>query len=378
MVVCYCSHTYIFYTDCLVAKPCSNMRRAHPESKPKSSGNQSSPSTIVDTKESASPVIRNAHFHRRKLLPGWGTSRGKSNELLRVSPGRGLKFIYLYAAEEFEKIRQENNLDEFRSSDIFMMRMKEQDREIAKLVVGGISALSTRSCKTNTNEPNPSFKSSECQQPEATSTQAIRSSSNETVTLLEEHKIRASRCLAELSRGWNAVSYQSKSKNELHFQSPSQSFVFKSFKGALLFDEMLKNHSDESAAIEAFIEEHGSDRVRGMVYNFNSGVCRLSKFQSQMHGAKSPGKLAQQTQVSQNLNTNDLENNDDLGDGYWEIDQVLRVRFEHGRMQCLVRWRANSNDTWEPSDHLCDTASKSGFLFTFGSFAFSNSNYSLL
>jgi hypothetical protein len=404
----------------------------------------------MDTEESVIPDARDLHSQRRSILAskGWGFKRGNYHQLLKVSPGRGLEFITTQAAEEFQMIRQENGLDEYKASDIFLKQMKKQGREVAKLVVGGINSLSTRSCEANIvdansrqlnsrqrrllskgwtaryeevsnktrwitpglgikfrfikaaetfealrqkckgderkaakmyalaleqqnqkvsnfavglmkweNEPNSSSESSKSQRrpkskaPTSQSQPSLETKVNSDTIILEEHKSRASSCLKDLSQGWKPISYQYEYKNELHFQSPVCGFEFKSFKGARLFDEMLKDNSDESTAFDAFIQEYGRDKVRGMVGSLRS-----------RHGVIPSEKPVQQTQVNKDLTT-DLENNDDLGDGYWEIEQVLRVRFIHGRMQCLVRWRASCTDTWEPSDNLCDTASESFFSY---------------
>ena len=48
----------------------------------------------------------------------------------------------------------------------------------------------------------------------------------------------------------------------------------------------------------------------------------------------------------------------DACDFFWEIESIVGKRYQHGRVQYLVRWKncPESENTWEPRANLCDTA----------------------
>lgn len=47
-------------------------------------------------------------------------------------------------------------------------------------------------------------------------------------------------------------------------------------------------------------------------------------------------------------------------DFFWEVEDVIGRRKHRGRVEYLIRWKGCSDDdnTWEPADNLCDTASE--------------------
>eukprot|EP00956_Cyclotella_meneghiniana_P041134 scaffold215812_cov20-Cyclotella_meneghiniana.AAC.1 len=71
---------------------------------------------------------------------------------------------------------------------------------------------------------------------------------------------------ADLSNGWVAMSYKFSDKEEMHFKSPHYNIRFRSLRGALLFDGILQNSTDESSAIQTFMNEHHNFRT--MISNF--------------------------------------------------------------------------------------------------------------
>ena len=54
-----------------------------------------------------------------------------------------------------------------------------------------------------------------------------------------------------------------------------------------------------------------------------------------------------------------------IEDGYWEIEDVLKMRFISGKMKCLVRWKGytSDDDSWLPAEDLSNTACKSLFIY---------------
>ena len=43
-------------------------------------------------------------------------------------------------------------------------------------------------------------------------------------------------------------------------------------------------------------------------------------------------------------------------DGYWEIERVLDRRCRQGVVECLVQWKGDYENTWEPAENLSDKA----------------------
>ena len=231
--------------------------------------------------EDASLFRHNAHWERHKYLlsKGWTIEHGSYSQgkvLLKVSPERKLQFISTGAAEEFEKIRQECRGDEYEASPIFESRMIQQGHKLSKLLVNGRSALSC-----NNSRQKPVF--GHCKKKMATRSKRdgcceslmlktqLSPRQRKALNLIPvQQRSRAIKCLAKLSPGWMPVNYQCSTKQELHFETPQKHIKFKSFTGALSFDSLLKQSSNESIAFDAFVEKEGRKKVRSLVYSFGS------------------------------------------------------------------------------------------------------------
>ena len=163
--------------------------------------------------------------------------------------------------------------------------------------------------------------------------------------------------LSNLSPGWIPVAFQFPNKNELHFKTPKNHVEFRSFKAAYSFDSVLKQYSDESDAMDIFIKEQGRDRIRSIIRSYGS------------YKANEPTNTAKQSQIAMDSsdrsdkveceeNISPTITNTPVVEDYWEVEQVLQVRFQRHEMQFLVRWKgfSTTDDTWEPVDNLCDTA----------------------
>jgi hypothetical protein len=252
--------------------------------------------------------------HQALVSKGWEIKRDQPNITLKVSPD-GIEFKSLEAAEFYQYACKACKGDLSKAAQRFLKQMNRQGKKISKLVNGGTAAFASVETKPSQTQ----------------------------ISKTPEPRINS--CLAELSSGWVTVNYKCSSKDELHFESPLQKVRFKSFRGAKLFDSVLKHSSNELEAIETFINEHGHDRVRGM-------VCNYGKIRRELKG---------------NMETIDVvmdqDSSDDISpidDDYYEVDNIQEVRFDKGQMQCLVRWQGLSKDadTWEPSENLCDSASE--------------------
>jgi hypothetical protein len=231
-----------------------------------------------------------------------------------VSPD-GIEFRSLEAAEFYQYACKACKGDLSKAAQRFLKRMNRQGKKISKLVKGGTAAFASVETKPSQTQ----------------------------ISKTPEPRINS--CLAELSSGWVTVNYKCSSKDELHFESPLQKVRFKSFRGAKLFDSVLKQSSNELEAIETFINEHGHDKVRGLIYNYG-------KIRHELKGNMGTVDVVMDQDSSDDISP--------IDDDYYEVDNIQEVRFDKGQMQCLVRWQGLSKDadTWEPSENLCDSASE--------------------
>ena len=49
-----------------------------------------------------------------------------------------------------------------------------------------------------------------------------------------------------------------------------------------------------------------------------------------------------------------------VDEDYWEVEKVVAQRYCNRRMEYLIRWKgcSSKDDTWEPDENLCDSASE--------------------
>eukprot|EP00956_Cyclotella_meneghiniana_P030313 scaffold75827_cov21-Cyclotella_meneghiniana.AAC.1 len=142
--------------------------------------------------------------HNRLKAQGWsfGRNNSKNGELLKISPDYKLQFFNLGAAEDFQEFRDEFQGDECKAAKAFEKIMNEEGINITPLLVGGIRAL--QSVQKNK--------------------MAMQKKNERTAQLvspvIDKFQSRAKTSLANLSDGWEAVTYKSKATEELHFLSP--------------------------------------------------------------------------------------------------------------------------------------------------------------
>ena len=266
--------------------------------------------------------------HNALLSKGWTLEHGsysRGRKLLKVSPERKLQFISTREAENFEKARQECGGDEYKASTLFGKRAKEQGVEIAKVIVGGIMALFGLSTK------------------------------NERREFLESKGYRRREFLK--SKGWEIKRY----RNDLLKLSPQRKLPFKSTKAAEDFESIRQScNEDENRAVILFItraKQEGrtiGDEVMGGL----QALCppETCEVENQVMADKSVNSSGE---VDGEPSSNPTTFIHPIDGDFWEIDQVLQVRFKCQEMECLVQWKGfSSEEEWVPADNLCDTASK--------------------
>ena len=334
----------------------------------------------------------NAHWERHKALlsKGWKLEHGSysyGKKLLKISPELKLQFISTRAAEDFEEARQECLGDEYDASALFEKRMIEQGhKKLSKLLVNGKSALShkrpkqtpalahsKKKLKANSSREEcyelPSFKNAHtteipCKESNMTHTDDVQlypQQCKDLELVSVKQKTRARDCLAKLSPGWIPVTYKSSTKQELHFETSQNQIRFKSFKGALLFDSVLKQSLTESIAMDTFMEQQGRDKARCIVYSFGSYEVGNSKSSNTANQSRvTIDSFNRNCKVENDENNNPTTATNPVDEDFWEVDQVLQVGFKCRKMQCLIRWKGFSkeHDEWVIADDMCDTASE--------------------
>eukprot|EP00956_Cyclotella_meneghiniana_P022100 scaffold41140_cov38-Cyclotella_meneghiniana.AAC.2 len=201
--------------------------------------------------------------HKSLASKGWRFKREKSSRF-RLSPIRKLQFYTQEAASAFEKDRQKCEGDEYMAAKLFYKKMikRKPGTPFGKLLKGGLGSLFSESTapKENAKPKHHAFD----HQSECNSSANLLLTKKKTTDNNIQSKFEARR--ADLSNGWVAMPYKYSNKEEMHYQSPHYKICFRSHKGALLFDGILQNSTDESSAIQTFMNEHHNFRT--MIFNF--------------------------------------------------------------------------------------------------------------
>ncbi len=176
-----------------------------------------------------------------------------------------------------------------------------------------------------------------------------------------ELKSHANSLLPTLSFGWSQVRRQYGNKTEVHFKSPQHNVEFRSYKGAKSFDDELKIHpKDESDALDNFIRNIGRKKFLCIVCNLGTFKSReTSQEQSVMSNKNDQAEFQSFTDpLSDESSVISTAEGNIVEEDYWEVERIVDQRFCNGRTQYLVRWKgcSSNDDTWEPVEHLCDSA----------------------